>query len=252
MKITTWNVNSLNVRLPHVLAYLKDERPDILALQETKTPDNQFPLTELEASGYRVIFAGQKSYNGVALLARAALEDVVCDLPGLDDPQRRLLAASVGGVRVVNVYIPNGQAVDSEKYAYKMRWLEALHAFVQSELEQHERLVLLGDFNITPADMDVHDPLRWQGQITCSPPERGFFESLLQLGLSDSVRNLHPDDQMFSWWDYRMSAYRRNWGLRIDHLLVSGALKPDAAGVDRAYRDLERPSDHAPVWMTFD
>jgi len=252
MKITTWNVNSLNVRLPHVLAYLADEQPDVLALQETKLPDARFPVAELEAAGYRVSFSGQNTYNGVAMLARSTIHQVVCDLPGLDDPQRRLLAATVDGVRVINVYIPNGQEVGSDKYVYKLHWLEALHGFVQDELAVHDRLVLLGDFNIAPADMDVHDPVRWQGKILCSTPERVFFASLLDLGMIDSMRSLHPDTPMFSWWDYRMSAFRRGWGMRIDHLLVNRAVKATAAEVAIAYRALERPSDHAPVRVEFE
>ncbi|WP_167632053.1 exodeoxyribonuclease III [Mariprofundus ferrooxydans] len=252
MKITTWNVNSLNVRLPHVLAYLRDEQPDVLALQETKTPDAGFPVAELEAAGYKVIFSGQKTYNGVAMLARSSMQQVVNELPGLDDPQRRLLAATVDGIRVVNVYIPNGQEIGSDKYAYKMHWLQALCDFLQEELKQHDRLVLLGDFNIAPADIDVHDPTRWQGKILCSEPEREFFSALLQLGLIDGVRSLHPEKEMFSWWDYRMSAYRRGWGVRIDHLLVTHALALSAAGVAVKYRELDRPSDHAPVWIEFE
>lgn len=252
MKITTWNVNSLNVRLPHVLQYLRDEQPDVLALQETKTPDAGFPVAELEAAGYQVSFAGQNTYNGVAILARAAIAQVVTDLPGLDDPQRRLLAATVDGMRIVNVYIPNGQEPGSDKYDYKMGWLKALCNFLQEEIRQHDRLVLLGDFNIAPADIDVHDPARWQGKILCTDPERAFFEKLLALGLRDSIRSLHPDAPMFSWWDYRMSAYRRRWGIRIDHLLVTPALLLSAAGVAVKYRELDRPSDHAPVWIEFE
>jgi len=252
MKITTWNVNSLTVRLPHVLDYLQAEKPDVLALQETKTPDDRFPQAELEAAGYRVHYAGQKSYNGVAVLSRLPLADVVVDLPGLDDPQRRLLAATVGGVRIIDVYIPNGQEVGSDKYEYKFRWLKALYAFVQAELTRHDKLVLLGDYNIAPTDLDVHDPLRWQGKITCSEAERTWFAGLLALGLRDSVRGLHPDEPMFSWWDYRMSAFRRKWGLRIDHLLVSEAVGVKSAGVAQDYRALERPSDHAPVWLECD
>jgi len=252
MKIATWNVNSLNVRLPHVLQYLADEQPDVLALQETKTPDDRFPAAELEAAGYRVSYAGQKTYNGVAMLTRSPMEQVVSDLPGLDDPQRRLLAATVDGVRVIDVYIPNGEAVGSDKYGYKLRWLAALYAFLQAELAMHDRVVLLGDFNIAPQDIDVHDPARWQGKVLCSTPEREFFASLLELGMVDSVRGLYPDLPMFSWWDYRMSAFRRGWGMRIDHLLVAGALKPKAGGVGVAYRELERPSDHAPVWIEFE
>ena len=249
MKIVTWNVNSLNIRLPHVLDYLAETRPDVLALQETKLPDERFPREAIEAAGYRVVYAGQKTYNGVAVISRAEATDPVTDLPSLDDHQRRLLAVTLDGVRVVNVYIPNGQEVGSEKYAYKLRWLEALAAWLQGELARHPRLVLLGDFNIAPADLDVHDPKRWREKIMCSAEERAHFQRLLALGLHDAVRQLHPDAPMHTWWDYRLSAYDRGWGLRIDHVLLSAGLTASAAGVDTAFRSRERPSDHAPVWI---
>lgn len=249
MKIVTWNVNSVTVRLPQVLDYLACEVPDVLALQETKVPDEKFPAAEIEAAGYHVVYAGQNSYNGVALLAREPVSDLVCDLPGLADPQRRLLAATIDGVRVVNVYIPNGQEVGSDKYAYKLRWLQALYDFLQGEMTRYPRLVFLGDFNIAPTDLDVHDPVRWDEKITCSAGERAWFDALLALGLIDGVRGLHPDEALYSWWDYRMSAFRRGWGLRIDHVLVSRAIKPLSAGVSLQPRMLERPSDHAPVWL---
>ncbi len=248
MRITSWNVNSLNVRLPHVLEYLRKEQPDVLALQETKLPDEKFPQAEIEQAGYRAVFSGQKTYNGVAILSRIAATDPVYDLPGLDDPQRRLLAVTLGDLRIIDVYIPNGQAVDSEKYDYKFRWLEAFRAFLAGEMRQHERLVVLGDFNIAPADIDVHNPARWQEKIMCSGRERDFFASLLQLGLTDSLRQLHPEEGMHSWWDYRLNAFDRGWGLRIDHILASRALQAVAGGVHTRYRALERPSDHAPVW----
>lgn len=251
MQITTWNVNSLNVRLPHLLAYLSEYKPDIIALQETKLPDEKFPLAEIEAAGYRAVFSGQKTYNGVAIISREEASDIISDIPDLDDPQRRVLAATINGVRIINVYIPNGQEVGSEKYVYKFRWLNAFIPFLQSEMDSHSRLVLLGDYNITPGDFDVHDPSRWQGKITCSEPEREAFAQLLNLGLRDSMRELHPDKPMFSWWDYRMNAFRRNWGIRIDHLLVTPAMQPLMAGVASDYRARERPSDHAPVWVDF-
>jgi len=251
MHIVTWNVNSLNVRLPHVLEYLAERRPDILALQEIKLPDERFPTAEIAAAGYQACFAGQKTYNGVAMISRAAAGDIITDMPGLDDPQRRLLAATIDGVRIINVYIPNGQEVGSEKFAYKLRWLQALHDFVQAEIRRHDRLVLLGDYNIAPADADVHDPRRWQGRIMCSDVEREMFHRLCALGLTDTVRALHPDAPMFSWWDYRLSAFRRGWGLRIDHILATEALAVVEAGVDTDMRARERPSDHAPVWARF-
>jgi len=249
MRIVTWNVNSLNIRLPHVLAYLAEAKPDVLALQETKLPDERFPAAEIEAAGYHVSFSGQKTYNGVAILSRLAPTDAVTELPGLDDPQRRLLAATVGDTRIVDVYVPNGQEVGSEKYAYKLRWLEALTAWLPGEMARHPRLVLLGDFNIAPADIDIHDPKRWREKIMCSSEERAHFQRLLALGLSDSVRAVHPDAPMHSWWDYRLNAYGRGWGLRIDHVLLSAAMHAGEAGVDAELRGGERPSDHAPVWV---
>ena len=249
MHIATWNVNSLNVRLPHVLEYLEDEAPDILALQETKTPDEKFPTAEIEQAGYHVCFSGQKTYNGVAIISRAPAEDIICEIPGLDDPQRRLLAANIGDIRIVNVYIPNGQEIGSEKYAYKLRWLAALKALLQEELATHPKLILLGDYNIAPEDVDVHNPKRWQGKIMCSNEERAVFRGLLELGLVDVVRNLHPSEPMHSWWDYRLNAFQRGWGIRIDHILSTSGLSFAKAGVDTRMRAKERPSDHAPVWV---
>jgi len=249
MKIVSWNVNSLNVRLPHVLRFLEQEKPDVLALQETKTTDDKFPREAIAEAGYQVIFSGQKTYNGVCLLSRQPATNIVTDMPGLDDPQRRLLAASVGSIRIINVYIPNGQAVGSDKYAYKFRWLNAFRSYLETEMAAHDKLVMLGDFNIAPADLDVHDPGRWHEKIMCSSAEREWFQSLLKLGLVDSVRFIHPHEPMHSWWDYRMNAFRRQWGIRIDHILTTSTLSPLEAGVATDYRALERPSDHAPVWL---
>ena len=251
MKIASWNVNSISVRLPQLLQFLQEERPDVLALQETKVPDERFPVAEIEAAGYRARFAGQKSYNGVAILSREPAVDAVSDLPGLEDEQRRLLAATIDGVRIVNVYVPNGQEIGSEKYRYKFAWLAALKEFLSQELAAHARLVVLGDFNIAPADLDVHDPRRWHERIMCSSEERRQFDGLLALGLVDSVRSLYPDEPIYSWWDYRLNAFRRGWGLRIDHLLSSPAMRPERAAVSVALRGAERPSDHAPVWVSF-
>ncbi len=251
MKIVTWNVNSLNVRLPHVLDFLESEQPDVLALQETKTIDANFPLEAINNAGYQVTFSGQKTYNGVAILSRSEATELVLDVPELADPQRRLLAATLDGVRIINIYIPNGQAVGSDKYAYKMSWLQAFRTYLQTEMAAHSRLVVLGDYNIAPADLDIHDPSRWVEKIMCSTPEREWFQSLLDLGLSDCVRHLHPDQAMHSWWDYRMNAFRRHWGIRIDHVLASEAMSAVDAGVATQYRALERPSDHAPVWVDF-
>jgi exodeoxyribonuclease-3 len=236
------------VRLPHVLRYLERRRPDVLALQETKLPDEKFPRQAIEEAGYRVCFSGQKTYNGVAILSRAEPTDETAGLPDFDDAQKRLIAATVDGVRIVNVYVPNGQEVGSGKYAYKFRWLDAFERWLERELADHERLVVLGDFNIAPTDADVHDPKRWRGKIMCSDAERERFANLLELGLADAVRVAHPEAPMFTWWDYRLNARRRGWGLRIDHILISKGLRVADAGVHDEERDAERPSDHAPVW----
>jgi exodeoxyribonuclease-3 len=251
MKIASWNVNSLNVRLPHVLEFLSGHQPDVLALQETKTPDEKFPVAAIGAAGYQALFSGQKAYNGVAILSRRGATECVTDVPELDDPQRRMLAATAAGVRVINVYVPNGQEVGSEKYAYKFRWLHAFTSFLKAEIAGRDRLIVLGDFNIAPADQDIHDPARWHEKIMCSTPERKLFQAMLNLGLVDTVRRLHPDEPMFSWWDYRMNAFKRRWGIRIDHVLATESMQPLRAGVDAGFRALERPSDHAPVWVEF-
>jgi exodeoxyribonuclease-3 len=251
MKIVTWNVNSLNVRLPHVLSYLKEHQPDILALQETKLPDERFPKAEIIATGYHVSFSGQKTYNGVAILSKNNITDIKTEIPNLDDPQKRLLTATIDGVRIVNIYIPNGQEVGSEKYDYKFHWLAAFRDYLADEVIAHQKLIVLGDFNIAPADLDLHNPKRWQGKIMCSDKEREMYESILRLGLTDSVRSLHPDEPMHSWWDYRLNAYKRGWGIRIDHLLTTASVELKAAGVDQDERGKERPSDHAPVWLDF-
>lgn len=253
LKIATWNVNSLNVRLPQVLDWLRVEQPDLLALQETKLTDADFPMPDIANAGYRAVFSGQKTYNGVAVLSRLPAADLVVDLPGSDDPQRRVLGASIGGVRVLNLYVPNGQAVGSEKYAYKLAWLKQLALWTEQELIQYPRLVVLGDFNIAPEDRDVHDPIAWTGQILCSEPERNAFRRLLQLGLQDSFRLFPQEPNTFSWWDYRAAAFRRNMGLRIDHILASPALAAvcTTCRVDKTPRRLERPSDHAPVIAEF-
>ncbi len=249
MKIATWNVNSLNVRLPHVLAWLAEHQPDALCLQETKLEDGKFPLADIEAAGYRAIFSGQKTYNVVAILSRDSAEAPQFGIPGFADEQKRVLAATVDGVRVICIYVPNGQSVDSDKYGYKLGWLEALTAWLKEELARHPRLALLGDFNIAPDDRDVHDPKSWEGQVLCSEPERQAFRGLLDAGLKDAFRLFDQPEKIYSWWDYRMNAFRRNMGLRIDHILLSQALAEacSACRVDKGPRALERPSDHAPV-----
>jgi len=255
MKIATWNVNSLKVRLPHVSDWLVQHQPDVLCLQELKLDQDQFPLSAFEMLGYRAVWSGQKTYNGVAILSKEEAQNVHTGLPALpNDPQRRVIAATIGGVRVVDVYCVNGEAVGSEKFAYKQQWFAALAEFIRNELAQHPELVLLGDFNIAPADLDVYDPKKWQGKILCSAEERAWFQTLLDLGLTDSLRRLHPDEPLYTWWDYRMNMFRRKLGLRIDHILASQALLPrlTAADVDTAPRALERPSDHAPVWAEFE
>lgn len=253
MKIASWNVNSLNVRLPHLEQWLRDAAPDVVGVQETKLEDNKFPDTVLAGLGYRSVFAGQKTYNGVAILARDhAIEDVCIGIPGFDDAQRRVIAATVNGVRVVNLYVVNGQDLGTEKYEYKLRWLEAVHGWLAEELRTHPRMVVLGDFNIAPDDRDVHDPAVWNdGHILTSSAERQGLKRLTDLGLHDAYRLHHDDAGQFSWWDYRQAAFRRNMGLRIDLTLVSDALRGGAAasGIDRDPRTWERPSDHAPVWV---
>ena len=252
MKIAAWNVNSLKVRLPQLLDWLAAQQPDVLCLQETKLEDVNFPQQAIVDAGYAVVFHGQKTYNGVALLSRLGLDvdDVVCNNPHFPDPQKRLIAATVQGVRVISAYVPNGQEVGSDKYAYKLDWLAALERWLGEELAQHPQLALAGDFNIAPEDRDVHNPASWAGQILCSDAEREAFRRLLALGLKDSFRLFEQPEKSFSWWDYRMLGFQKNLGLRIDHVLLSDALAAQctAAGIDREMRKRERPSDHAPVW----
>lgn len=255
MKIASWNVNSLNVRLPHLQQWLAEAQPDIVGLQETKLEDAKFPDTVLAELGYRSVFAGQRAYNGVAVLSRAPASDVVDAIPGFDDVQKRVLAATIDGVRVVNLYVVNGKAVGDEKYDYKLRWLDAVHAWLQQELARWPELVVLGDFNIAPDDRDVHDPALWnEHSILTSTAERAALARLCALGLHDGFRLHHADGGQFSWWDYRAAGFRRNLGLRIDLLLLSTALKARCvrAGIDRETRSWERPSDHAPVWVTLE
>jgi exodeoxyribonuclease-3 len=249
VKLATWNVNSLNVRLPHVLDWLRDNPIDVLCLQETKQEDSKFPYDDLKAAGYHAIHSGQKTYNGVAILSKHAMSDVEYGIANFEDEQKRVISATINGVRVVCVYVVNGQAVDSDKYAYKMRWLKALNAWLVDELKKYPNLVLLGDYNIAPEDRDCHDPAAWVGQVLVSPPEREAFQQLIALGLHDSFRLFEQPEKSFSWWDYRMMGFRRNFGMRIDHILVSDALKAKctAAYIDKNPRKLERPSDHTPV-----
>lgn len=253
MKIATWNVNSLAVRLPQVLEWLAAHQPDVLAIQETKLTDDKFPHAEFEAQGYRAQWFGQRTYNGVALLSRGEMTDVVKNIPGHEDPQTRVLAATVNGVRVIGAYFPNGQSIDSDKFVYKMNWLTALRGWMKSELDAHAHLALLGDYNIAPEDRDVYDPVAWFGQVLCSPQERAHFQGLIDLGLHDAFRLFEQPPKSWTWWDYRNLAFRRNQGLRIDHILVSAGLKSRIAScaIDKLPRKNERPSDHAPVMAEF-
>jgi exodeoxyribonuclease-3 len=254
LSVATWNVNSLRVRLPQLVEWLAANPTDVVALQETKLSDPEFPRAEIEALGYRVAFAGQKTYNGVATLSRLPIDDVVTDLPGLGDPQRRLLAATIAGIRLINVYVPNGQSVGSDKYRYKLTWLAALEGFVRAEIAAHPRLLIVGDFNIAPEDVDVHDPAAWAGSVLVSPDERAALNRIRSLGLLDLYRGFEQAERSFSWWDYRQGAYRRNNGLRIDLILGSGemAARCRSCRIDREPRALERPSDHAPCRADFD
>ena len=248
MKIVTWNVNSLKVRLPHVLDWLAEHQPDVLCLQETKTEDAKFPLSEIQQAGYQVQYSGQKTYNGVAILSKQPAYDIQLGIPGFMDEQKRVITATIDGVRIVCVYIPNGQSLDSDKYQYKLSWLQALQTWLADELKQHPKLALLGDYNIAPEDRDVHDPVAWVGNVLVSEPERAAFKALQQLGLRDAFRLFEQPEKIFSWWDYRMMGFRRNHGMRIDHILISPALACSACNIDKAPRKLERPSDHTPVW----
>ena len=248
MKIVTWNVNSLKVRLPQVLDWLAEHQPDVLCLQETKTEDANFPHTEIQQAGYQVVFCGQKTYNGVAIISKQAATDVQLGIPGLADEQKRVISATIGDVRFVCVYVPNGQSLDSDKYQYKLAWLNALQTWLKDELQRYPKLALLGDYNIAPEDRDVHDPAVWVGNVLVSEPERKAFKGLQQLGLRDAYRLFEQPEKMFSWWDYRMMGFRRNHGLRIDHILISEALACSACDIDKSPRKLERPSDHTPVW----
>ena len=252
MKIATWNVNSLKVRLAHLLAWLEANPIDVLCIQETKLTDDKFPVAEIEAAGYRVAFSGQKTYNGVAILSRHPIEDVQKNNPRFEDEQQRILAATIGGMRIVCAYMPNGQEIGSDKFAYKMAWLDALREWIAAEMAAHPHLALLGDYNIAPEARDVHDPAEWEHHIHFTAPERAQMTALMALGLQDAFRLFEQPDKQYSWWDYRQMAFRRNRGLRIDHILLSKALaeRCTACHIDRETRKWEQPSDHAPVVAT--
>ena len=254
MKLATWNVNSLNVRLPHVLKWLGENPVDVLCIQETKLTDDKFPQKEIEEAGYQVVFSGQKTYNGVAILSKLPMTDVVKNNPKYPDEQQRILAATIDGIRVVCAYVPNVQALDSDKYTYKLGWLQSFRDWLAEELARNEHLAVLGDYNIAPEDRDVHDPAAWEGMVHVSPKERAALQELLGIGLADSFRLFEQPEKSFSWWDYRMLGFQKNKGLRIDHVLLSGSLVKRCSGciVDRAPRKWAQPSDHAPVIATLD
>ncbi len=253
MKIATWNVNSLNVRLPHVLEWLASAEPDVLVLQEIKQVSEAFPEASFVEAGYQAVASGQKTYNGVAVISRKPSADQVTDFPGFEDPQRRILASTIDGVRVINLYVPNGHSVGSEKYEYKLGWLAALNVFLKDQLKTHDKLVVLGDFNIAPEDRDVYDAEKWGDDILCSPLEREALSELLILGLTDVYRNFEQPEKAFSWWDYRRAGFQRNAGLRIDLILTSDTMTAacQASYIDREPRTWERPSDHTPVIAEF-
>ena len=254
MKLATWNVNSLKVRLPQVLQWLESSPVDVLCLQETKLTDDKFPVGEIEAAGYQVVFTGQKTYNGVAILSRHPMTEVVKNNPLFPDEQQRIISATIEGMRIICAYVPNGQAVGSDKYEYKLRWLEALIQWLERELQRFPSLALLGDYNIAPTDADVHDPEAWQDQVLVSAPERAAFDRLCALPLADAFRLFPQAEKLYSWWDYRQMAFRRNRGLRIDHILLSPALvqRCTACEIDKLPRKWEQPSDHTPVIVTLE
>jgi exodeoxyribonuclease-3 len=253
LKVATWNVNSLKVRLPQLLPWLAEVKPDVVALQETKIIDENFPLQVISEAGYHVIFSGQKAFNGVAILSRLQPQEITLGISEWQDPQRRLIAATIDGVRVINLYVPNGESVKSEKYQYKLQWLTKVRDYLQQQLTQYANLIVLGDFNIAPEDQDVHDPERWRGRVLCSEPERQAFRELIKVGLHDTFRLFATHSVLYTWWDYRAGALWRNEGLRIDHILVSGALKElcTECEVDKRLRKQKPPSDHAAVVAVF-
>lgn len=252
MQIATWNVNSLKVRLPQVIEWLKQTQCDILTLQELKLDNANFPGAAFAEIGYNYIFNGQKTYNGVAIISKYPITDVVYDIPLFDDVQKRVISATVVGIRIICVYVVNGESVESDKYQYKLTWLQQLEDYVKDSLAQHQDIALLGDFNIAPDDIDVHDPILWKDQVLCSIPERAAWNRLINLGLHDSFRLFNQEGRQYTWWDYRNFAFRRKTGLRIDHILVSESLKQKALDcvIDINPRKNERPSDHTPLVLT--
>ncbi|GGC70305.1 exodeoxyribonuclease III [Undibacterium terreum] len=254
IKLATWNVNSLKVRLPQVLQWLGDNPVDVLCIQETKLTDDKFPAAEIEAAGYQVVYTGQKTYNGVAILSKHPIDAVVKNNPLFEDDHQRIISATIQGMRIVCAYVPNGQSLESDKYQYKLKWLASLHDWIQQELTLHPQLALLGDYNIAPEDRDVHDPAAWEGMNLVSPPERAALQKLIDLKLTDSFRMFEQAEKSFSWWDYRQLGFRLNKGVRIDHILLSEPLAARCTScvIDRVPRKWEQPSDHAPVIATLD
>ena len=252
-KIATWNVNSLRVRLGHLLEWLAIAQPDIVALQEIKLEDKDFPLAAISQAGYQTVYAGQKTYNGVALLSKLPIVEPITDIPDLIDAQRRILVATINNVRIINLYVPNGASVDSDKYKYKLAWLEKVTVYIESQLQCYEKLIVLGDFNIAPDDRDVYEPAAWVGQVLVSPAERAALQKMMALGLTDSFRLFTEEAKHFSWWDYRQAAFRRNLGMRIDHIMLSKGLTKHCTScmIDKLPRQWERPSDHTPVIASF-
>ncbi|MDR3443269.1 MAG: exodeoxyribonuclease III [Legionella sp.] len=254
LKLASWNVNSLKVRLDQVIEWMESSQIDVLALQETKLIDENFPAQAFLEKGFHLVFSGQKTYNGVAVISRYPITDVLTDIPDLDDPQRRILAVTIAGIRLIDLYVPNGADLTSDKYQYKLNWLQKVTAFIQQQMSVYSKVAVVGDFNIAPEDRDVHDPEEWNNCVLVSPAERQAFADLMQLGLYDSFRNFEQEEQVFSWWDYRAAGFRRNRGLRIDHILLSNELNElcRKSAIDKEPRKAERPSDHAPVWVELD
>lgn len=254
LKLASWNVNSLKIRLEQVLAWLDSSQADLLALQETKLVDDNFPAAAFQDKGYHVVFAGQKTYNGVAVISRTPMTEIITDVPDLIDPQRRILACTVAGIRLINLYVPNGSSLDSDKYSYKLNWLKHVTSFIDDQVKSYKNVAVVGDFNIAPEDKDVHAPAEWIGNVLVSPAEREAFQAILKLGFHDSFRLFAQEDEVYSWWDYRAAGFRRNRGLRIDHILLSEPLKSlcKQSVIDKEPRKAERPSDHAPVWVDLD
>lgn len=251
LKVASWNVNSINVRLNQVLDWFETHQIDVLALQETKVMDPNFPQQLFQERGLHISFSGQKTYNGVAIISRSPMEHILTDIPQLEDTQRRILAATIGDLRILNLYVPNGSTVNSEKYLYKLNWLEKITEFIQLEMKEHENLIILGDFNIAPADLDVHNPTEWEGSVLVSPAERSSLQQILNLGFCDIFRHLNPNIQEYTWWDYRAASFRRNRGLRIDLILVTQPLlsRCQHCKIDLEPRKHQQPSDHAPLMI---